>query len=192
MGFVKVRHFETLADYSFRRDAEGRHVYHPNGRQRKGYIAPSEGEYEAVRRDLIRFYRAAVGGAFLLLPLGALMLKSFWWIYALIIPWLIGWFVWLRLRLRRRTSGWLACAEPLTPEEAADLIQRIRRAIRIMALWSLLLLLISLALGAIAPADPVVYMGFGAVAIGGACCLSLRRSIQALKGDRGANGGLSA
>ena len=95
-------YFDAIASASFKQDADGRHIYFPLGNFGRGYLIPSEQEYQRRRKAIVRFY---VFWFFAICSLVILMPQ--WWLaLSVFLLGLIGHVLWER----RITHGYRVIA----------------------------------------------------------------------------------
>lgn len=101
-------YFEALAASSFTADSEGRRIFFPWGVLGKGYVIPTEDEYERLRATLVRTYQVLFPATVLL----AVLFRSWmpWVLFALPSLFVLGYPIWVR----RATSGWNQSAQRLS------------------------------------------------------------------------------
>jgi len=103
MGF-----FEAIAASSFTTDSEGRRLFFPWGVLGKGYLIPTDAEYQHLRVTLIRTYQILIPTTVLLIVL--LQRWMPWPPLVLLLPFCLGYPVWVR----RVTARWSQSAEHLS------------------------------------------------------------------------------
>jgi len=101
-------YFEAIAASSFITNDRGQRIFFPWGPLGKGYVVPTDDEYERLRVALVRSFRTVR-------PLGLLLVLSWLWMpwtvdCALAFLFFFGYAFWLRTV----TSGWSQSAERLS------------------------------------------------------------------------------
>jgi hypothetical protein len=101
-------YFEALAASSFITDSEGRRVFFPWGVLGRGYVVPTDHEYERLRATLVRTYQLLIPATILLIVLLPRWMP--WPPFGLLLPFAIRYPIWVR----RVTSAWSPSAERIS------------------------------------------------------------------------------
>ena len=131
-------YFDSIAEASFKTDADGRKLFFPWGSFGRGYVIPTEDAYVETRTTLTRMQKvvfAAVLASLLAAPWAPVLVLS---AYGVVLA------IWAR----RTTAGWGRSSDRLSLLEAYD---NQARSMSRRALWSLLVAsLLFTALGVLA------------------------------------------